>query len=85
MRKLLLFAIILFVIVSCKKESQDNSNAETCNTCTITQKWYINGIYNHTTTVSNTFCGIPSDVTSYENTNTHNDTNLIQSCNCVPK
>ena len=58
MRKLLLFAIILFIIVSCKKESKDNSNDETCNTCTITQKWYINGIYNHTTTVSNTFLSI---------------------------
>ena len=83
MKKLLLFAAML-IFASCSKEA-DTNTTDACYDCIIHQKFLVNNVViNECETVA-PFCGKESDMITYQNTNTHSDSTLIQSCKCNKK
>lgn len=83
-KKIFLASIIVFSLVSCKKDESTtiNENKEHLHYCTIVQT-FSNGVVN--TIVIPNKLAIESDITSYVKTNSHLDSSLVQTCDCVDK
>jgi len=87
MKKLFLISLFLITgLISCsKKEEADTKTTDGCWDCTIKATYYSHGVQtNHVENVQ-TFCGKESDMQTNQTANTHSDSTLIQTCNCLPQ
>ena len=80
----IILSLLLITVIGCSKKESDTDNwTDECYNCTIIQKWYSNGTLTNTTNTTDVHCFKIADKVSYEMVNTHSDTSLIQTCNCV--